>query len=318
MGFRPRLALVSLLVAAGLCPAAAQPRFSGERLYVLNTSDFLYQQFRDDIAYSKRFRGRYQARFPFRELKFAEYFLKKGETIHTLAVRLGVSVDAIATASGVAFFYGPKEGTRLVAPNCDGVVYYSEQGCTLQYLSERYGVPVADIQRANRFYEPVLKKGDWVLVPGASMPAMEQALFYGSAFASPLPAGALSSGFGFRRDPLSGQYAFHGGLDLAAAHGTPVLAAHDGDVEFAGWAGGYGRLVVIRHAYGYRSYYGHLSALAVRAGQRIGVGKRVGAVGSTGYSTGPHLHFEIRHYERPLDPARYASLHHRPLVAVQF
>jgi murein DD-endopeptidase MepM/ murein hydrolase activator NlpD len=168
-------------------------------------------------------------------------------------------------------------------------------------LSRKYGIREAEIRRYNRLPANRIAAGQWVYVPGAIMAPLEQALFYGTAFASPLPDGVLTSPFGFRRHPVSGRHAFHGGIDLAAPTGTPVLAAHAGEVEFAGTAGGYGKLVVIRHAFGYRTFYGHLSVIQVRPGAKVG---------STGVSTGPHLHFEIRHYTRHVDPTRYTSLEH--------
>jgi len=142
------------------------------------------------------------------------------------------------------------------------------------------------------------------------MRPLEQALFYGTAFACPLPLARLTSRFGLRRDPISGRLVFHGGLDLAAPRGTAVRAAHEGVVEFSGRAGGYGRLVVLRHAFGYRTFYGHLAALNVRNGQSLKRGGLLGRVGSSGYSTGPHLHFEIRHYNRKINPLHYAALDH--------
>lgn len=119
-----------------------------------------------------------------------------------------------------------------------------------------------------------------------------------------LIAGRISSGFGMRQHPLTGGWRFHAGIDLAAAYGTPVKAPADGTVRSAGWAGGYGQLVVLRHAGGVETRYGHLSRLTVAAGESVRKGDLVGYVGSTGASTGPHLHFETRQNGRPIDPAR--------------
>ena len=116
--------------------------------------------------------------------------------------------------------------------------------------------------------------------------------------------GPLTSGFGIRRHPLFGIASMHNGVDIAAAWGTPVRAAGAGTVVYAGWFGGYGKLVVVDHGGGVATLYGHLSSILVSPGQRVGPGHVVGRVGSTGYSTGPHLHFEIRLNGRPVDPLR--------------
>ncbi len=115
--------------------------------------------------------------------------------------------------------------------------------------------------------------------------------------------GILTSGFGPRVHPITGRDHQHTGLDLAAPRGTPVRAAAAGRVEFAGTRGGYGKLVVIVHADGSSTYYGHLDQIAVRRGELVAAGQQVATVGSTGSSTGPHLHFEARDAGgRPLNP----------------
>lgn len=117
--------------------------------------------------------------------------------------------------------------------------------------------------------------------------------------------GRFSSGFGPRLDPMGGSQGFHAGLDIAAPQGTPVVAAAAGEVIHAGPAGTYGNLVTIRHRDGSETRYGHLSAVGVKVGDRIGAGAPIGAVGSTGRSTGPHLHFEVRHHGGAVDPRPY-------------
>lgn len=299
-----------ILLSVPVRAAAGRP-FASARLYVLNSSDYLFNRLRKQIARSRRYRGRYYKRFPFRTLLLAEYYLKEGENLHTVSTSLGISVDSIASASGIVFFYETRPGQRLVIPNFEGVVYRTRKGCSLSWLARRYHVPLADIRRFNRISGNYLRPGRWVFLPGAAMLAREQALFYGTAFGCPLANAAISSRFGFRRDPKNGRYAFHGGLDLAAPRWTPVFAAHEGTVEYCGWAGGYGRLVVLRHAFGYRTFYGHLAKILVRPGQQVGRKTMLGRVGSSGYSTGPHLHFEIRHYKKKLDPQRYTALRHQ-------
>jgi murein DD-endopeptidase MepM/ murein hydrolase activator NlpD len=120
----------------------------------------------------------------------------------------------------------------------------------------------------------------------------------------PLLRARLTSVFGARRAAAGGGSRAHAGVDLAAPLGSPVTAALPGRVSMAGWAGGYGNLVVVEHGNGLETRYAHLSSIRVVPGQQIRQGELVGLVGSTGHSTGPHLHYEIRQNGRPLNPLR--------------
>jgi murein DD-endopeptidase MepM/ murein hydrolase activator NlpD len=116
----------------------------------------------------------------------------------------------------------------------------------------------------------------------------------------------LASGFGYRIDPVYKTTKFHAGLDFAAPQGTPIYATANGTVQVAGNTGnGYGNHVVIDHGYGYGTLYGHMFKVKARAGQKVKRGEVIGYVGSTGKSTGPHCHYEVRRYGVPVDPVYY-------------
>lgn len=115
----------------------------------------------------------------------------------------------------------------------------------------------------------------------------------------------MSSGYGYRIDPVYGTSAFHAGLDFAAPTGTPVYATADGVVKAAQRAGGYGKKVDISHGYNYVTRYAHLSKIDVTEGQKVHRGDKIGEVGSTGKSTGPHLHYEVRYKDEPQNPVNY-------------
>ena len=117
--------------------------------------------------------------------------------------------------------------------------------------------------------------------------------------------GPVTSTFGPRRHPVTGEHRHHAGLDIGAPTGAPVLAAEDGVVTFAGDASGYGRTVIVDHGGGVTTLYAHLSSIGVRVGQAVDAGTRVGAVGATGQVTGPHLHFEVRVGGVAQDPSRW-------------
>ena len=125
----------------------------------------------------------------------------------------------------------------------------------------------------------------------------------------------LSSKFGMRRDPFTGRRAHHDGVDLAAPSGTEVYSLEPGVVTFSGWKGGYGRAVMVRHADGEETVYGHLSKSLVKAGDPTSGEAPLGLVGSSGRSTGPHLHFELRRDGRSVDPLPLLLGQHTRLAA---
>lgn len=138
--------------------------------------------------------------------------------------------------------------------------------------------------------------------PAPGTPAIDPATIGAPRFVMPV-AGRASSGYGLRTDPIHGATVNHPGFDLAATTGTEVAAAAGGTVVHAGPAGTYGNLVTVRHDNGFETRYAHLSEVDVKVGDVVQPGAQLGKVGTTGYSTGPHLHFEIRHDGQPIDPA---------------
>jgi murein DD-endopeptidase MepM/ murein hydrolase activator NlpD len=205
-------------------------------------------------------------------------------------------------------------------------------GETLWQIARDGGIDVAVLAAANHLTEnSPLRIGQVVTVPppGTRLPGSVQAVSSPSlrdrtAIAA-LPAsggtgtrtgayrfgmvwpsgGIVSSRFGWRLHPIFGTREFHTGVDIATRWGSPVLAARDGIVQFVGWMTGYGRLVVMNHGNGLVTFYSHLSAAVVAYGQRVSQGQIIGRIGSTGWSTGPHLFFEVRRDGVPVDPTRY-------------
>lgn len=115
----------------------------------------------------------------------------------------------------------------------------------------------------------------------------------------------MASGYGNRIDPIYGTVRYHAGMDFSAAVGTDIYATGDGTVEDAGWESGYGNCVVIDHGYGYKTRYAHMSRIGVRSGEKVIRGQVIGAVGNTGKSTGPHLHYEVIVKGRTVNPVNY-------------
>lgn len=117
--------------------------------------------------------------------------------------------------------------------------------------------------------------------------------------------GRISSPFGMRENPFSGEREFHPAVDIQAQTGTPVKTTADGVVSFAGWVKGNGNLVVIEHGFGYVTYYAHNQSLSVKSGQRVKKGEVIALLGATGNTTGPHTHYEIREKGKPVDPKNF-------------
>lgn len=140
---------------------------------------------------------------------------------------------------------------------------------------------------------------------------MRNLLFWSALLTLPAMAGAaprLSSPFGYRVDPIDGRHLMHSGIDLPSPAGTPVRAAAGGVVRFAGLRGGYGLMIELQHPDGSRTRYAHLSRLLAGEGEAVAAQEVLGLVGSTGRSTGSHLHFEYWVAERPVDPLPYMDL----------
>ncbi|MBI4405350.1 MAG: M23 family metallopeptidase [Deltaproteobacteria bacterium] len=150
------------------------------------------------------------------------------------------------------------------------------------------------------------------LVTETSLSTLQGFLLTRSAIAAATPSlipisGWISSGFGYRRDPYNGLFRLHTGIDIAAEPGTPVRAPANGVVVFAGYREGYGKVVVLDHGYGISSLFAHNSKLFVGSGLRIKRAEVISQVGSTGHTTGPHLHYEIRKNGVPVNPAPFFS-----------
>jgi murein DD-endopeptidase MepM/ murein hydrolase activator NlpD len=146
-------------------------------------------------------------------------------------------------------------------------------------------------------------RSEWIDAANASRPEPVEAGFV-------MPAsGPVTSYFGYRYHPILHFTRLHAGIDIGASWGSPVVAAADGQVAAAGWAGGYGREVKIVHGGGVMSLYGHMSAIVAQPGSFVRAGQVIGYVGSSGLSTGPHLHFEVRVGGTPVNPlgVRFAS-----------
>jgi murein DD-endopeptidase MepM/ murein hydrolase activator NlpD len=242
-----------------------------------------------------------RAPFTLPTLTVRTYTVRRGDSLFGISRRFNVSIDTLISANNVNNAYYLQVGKELSIPSMSGVYHTVRRGENLSVIAGRYGVQVNDIADVNDLDSSLLRVGQRLFMPGGALSDWERALALGELFAKPV-AGRISSKMGFRPDPFTGIRAYHAGIDIAASTGTPVAAAQQGRVSFAGYRGNYGRTVVISHPGGYATLYAHLDRISVRRGQMISQGGRIGTVGNTGRSTGPHLHFEVHQGRKLLDP----------------
>ncbi len=138
----------------------------------------------------------------------------------------------------------------------------------------------------------------------------QKSFFLTDNFKFPVNSGYISSLYGIRKHPIRKKYLLHGGVDIAVPIRTPVYSSLDGFVLFAGINGGYGKVIVIKHKYGYTTWYGHLSQILVKKNQKIQAGMKIAYSGNTGVTTGPHLHFEIRKFNKRQNPLENLIFEH--------
>ena len=228
------------------------------------------------------------------------YRVRPGDTLSGIADRFGMDLDTIASlnrewGSGVHLI---QVGEAIEIPNQDGIFIEIDQD--LDSICQEKGVPVEVVYAVNGINGTQISSGMELFFPGVQHTGIERSVITGSAFLKPV-AGWLTSGFGYRRDPFTSEIHFHRGIDLAATVGTTVRAALDGKVVVIGNDPVLGNYILIRHQISYSTLYGHLSQIWVARGATVTRGQRIGAVGNTGKSTGPHLHFEIRRRGVPIN-----------------
>ena len=206
-----------------------------------------------------------------------------------------LSVNAIDNARQVS------EGQMLRIPSVDGLLYTVKKDETLTGIAASYNMSVTALLDANDLTESTLMVGQQLFIPGASLSSFELRKALGELFIYPI-RGRLTSPFGYRQDPFTGIKSFHSGIDLAAPSGTPVKATLDGKVAETGTNRIFGNYVIITHERGYQSLYGHLQKIHAKRGQYVTQGTVIGLVGSTGRSTGPHLHLSVYKNGKMIDP----------------
>jgi len=241
------------------------------------------------------------------------YIVEPGDTVFDLAQRFGITPDTILSANP-SLAGNPdllKLGQELTILPVSGVLHEVRPGETLSSIAQEYKVEVSAIVAYpdNQLSEPyTLQVGQKLMVPGAKLPAPPAPRYAAAGAGNGRATIPATGAFMWPTTGRITQYPWwgHMAIDIGTATGTPIYAADAGYVLEAGWTNvGYGLYVVIDHGNGYRTLYGHMSAITAQAGQSVQKGQLIGRVGSTGNSTGPHLHFEVYQNGVLQDPLNY-------------
>ncbi|MDR1482498.1 MAG: LysM peptidoglycan-binding domain-containing M23 family metallopeptidase [Synergistaceae bacterium] len=277
--------------------------------FVLNTLEHVKKLKDDAIARQKKAEP----------VKITEYAIKNGDTLWNVANAFDLDVNSLFGCNKLSETDILKVGSVIRVPNQDGIFVKVKSGQTVGGLAKQYGIFMEAIISANEIKKgATLTQGKEIFLPGAKVSISSETGGTKSAaarnakekvvarrgFGWPV-VGKISSSYGWRRDPVRGGRDFHTGLDIRAPRGRPIVAAAAGRVVHSGWMGGYGRTIVISHPGGTTTLYGHSSKLLVGVGANVKRGQRIALVGSTGRSTGNHLHFEVRQKGRPMNPLKF-------------
>ena len=237
-------------------------------------------------------------------LAISSYRTQPGDSLSRIAARFKVNIDTLVSWNGIRDARSVAVGTEISVPNANGLKYTVRRGDTLQRIALASGVPLNNILDWNRLSSSVISVGQELFLPGARMNPDDLSRILGSLFQFPV-FGRISSPFGMRPDPFTGVEMLHNGIDIANKPLTPVLAAASGTVADVGFNNNFGNYVILKHSGFYQTLYGHLTRYLVSRGQAVRQGQEIGQLGTTGYSTGPHLHFSIFHNGEAIDPLRF-------------
>lgn len=247
------------------------------------------------------------------------YTIRKGDNLWSIARRFKTNHQLIIKANNITNPDMLSTGKTIIVPNKEGVRHTVKRNETLTLIANLYKIPLERIRDHNNIKGSRIIVGSVLFIPDAKpIKKIKDGIQTRSincfakkyddrprkAFYWPVE-GKITSSFGNRISPISGKRSFHTGLDIGCPANTPIKAAADGKVIFSGWKEVYGNMIILKHADGYITVYGHNHENLVKEGDVVKAKDIIAKSGTTGASTGPHLHFEIRKYLTPLNPIRF-------------
>jgi len=306
--------LIFLLVVAGfgVYSAAAQAPSPLPMISRLDTRDAVFRQYLQDVEAARRLlfssrQNRDSADLAQRlasSLTIFAYIPREGENIFSIAARCNIPLSTLASLNRLSNREDVVAGRVLLLPSVPGIFIAETPDNSLERLISAaraedggYRGVVLSIPREGRTER-------FLFIPGDDFTATERIFFLDRGFQFPLRDFRVTSLYGPRINPVTGRHSIHRGIDLAAPHGTEVFAVRRGTVVAQGYDAILGNYIIIAHDNNWASLYGHLSEIKTALHQDVQSGTVIGRVGSTGQSTGPHLHFEIHQYGRTMNPSR--------------
>jgi murein DD-endopeptidase MepM/ murein hydrolase activator NlpD len=225
-------------------------------------------------------------------LIYSSYTVQPGDMIGFISSTFGLNQDTLISVNSISNTRSIQVGKKLLIPNQDGIMHKVLRGETLDEIAKKYKVHTAAIVTANELFSEKANAGTEVFIPNAKLDSTRLQEINGDLFIWPV-RGRITSGYGYRRSPITGLRSFHSGIDLSANTGVPIKAAMAGRVISAGYSDVFGYFVVISHHSNYRTLYGHMSLIRTEAGAYVRTSDIIGNVGNTGQSRGSHLHFQV-------------------------
>jgi murein DD-endopeptidase MepM/ murein hydrolase activator NlpD len=269
----------------------------------LDSRDAGFRQYISDVENNRKLLVGHRSRpgEAAQNLTIYQYTPGLDDDIFSLSARCNVPYSSLASLNRLASPIALETGKPLLLPSCPGIFIPVDVETDMEMLlgaarsanKEAAAITVNMAGRNESFH----------FFPGADFSPTERGFFLNPGFRFPLRSYRLTSAFGFRLNPVTGSNAMHQGIDMAAPEGASVFAAADGLVIETGENPVYGKYIIIRHGERWTSLYGHLQKVETALRMEVKSGSLIGRVGSTGQSTGPHLHFELRQDGKALDPA---------------
>jgi murein DD-endopeptidase MepM/ murein hydrolase activator NlpD len=236
-------------------------------------------------------------------LAMKSYKIAKNDTLDSIARRFGIRLDTLISVNAISDVRKIPAGYSLKIPNIDGIAHIVRKGESISGIASSAAVSVMDIVDANDLSSQTIQPGQSLFIPGARLSSYDLKKALGQLVIWPI-TGNISSYFGYRPSPFYGTKQFHSGIDIVGPENMPAKAAMDGRIAETGYSAIFGNYVIISHDGGYQSLYAHLNSIKAKRGLRILQGETVGLIGSTGYSTGVHLHFGVFKNGKAIDPMK--------------
>lgn len=251
----------------------------------------LLDSVRSDISYTK-------------PVSYQTYKVQKGDTISGITKKFGLSnISTLISVNDIGNVRQLASGQKLKIPSIDGIIYTIKNGDSLASIVSKYNVKLETLIDVNELESEILVSGEQLFIPGAAMDSKSLKEAMGELFILPIKAKfRWTSPYGARIDPIANVKSFHTGTDMACPTGTPIYASMSGTISTTGVNRVYGNYVIIDHGNGYQTLYAHMSKIIAKKGQWVSQGTKIGLVGSTGYSTGPHLHFTVYKNGKLINP----------------